>query len=720
MAVPTDPKGSTTLYLTFPDNATTAILYGCGIGTGQNVYPGACAIGGVMTGLCNLALPAFLLGFAVAAQSYQPLYEIVNDEGVVALVVTAGLVYYDAVFSEAAANKQMNWGALSSLGQILFTTGCSKALQWAELQIAEGEIEDEIPFSGWIMVAVNIATTAAQLAQTISEIASSPWFIDNTIATTITSEITLYPDPRKSAWPSVPDGSTATCIAKLIYRDQSRPVLSQSLTLSSEELNESSLIFDFPDNTLGGEVKFEVDFYIDTWMAAKAYTTFVDNDETNAASVSLYLIDIPIPLTADTEYAQADLLIYEDSTFQWEKTTEVPTGTILDADNSNSGNAISKWVGLALSQRYASVGLSWRSYGTGLTDATTKASNTQLYAFENFNIPERPMSQVKFTDYGFTGPSMLVYDVYPPKFKMVDGNWVTDDDGNLVPDPTSVDLGDYYLDPRKAENSLVDGGDGGYHLRKIDLSQSGNINPDAEDLLSYGRFPYFPDHISIHPSGNVIGISQQYRKVMITPLAQSGSADGELPVARNFAGTALEAARPGLLFRPIAVSSSYDGTILVLDSIRSEAQRETRIQAFDLIGRPVNAFKDDLGAGSPFLDLPTDVTYLDMVAVGNQKMTYIYVLSYANDGGSVSDYQLAVYQYGEQAPASNPLFTNTGINASRIQVDMWHSLYTLNYDMITDAAGNPSGPTGTGVGPYGQTLPSVGNWLPSNDDTTRG
>ena len=51
---------------------------------------------------------------------------------------------------------------------------------------------------------------------------------------------------------------------------------------------------------------------------------------------------------------------------------------------------------------------------------------------------------------------------------------------------------------------------------------------------------------------------------------------------------------------------------------------------------------------------------------------------------------------------------------------MWHSLYTLNYDMITDAAGNPSGPTGTGVGPYGQTLPSVGNWLPSNDDTTRG
>ncbi len=714
MAVPTDPKGETDIYITFPEGATSAKIYGCGIGTGQNTYPKACTIGGVMTGICNLALPSFLLGFAVAAQSYKPLYKIVNDKGVVALMVTAGVMYYDVVFSEAAANKKMNWGALSSLGQILFTTGCSKALAWAEKQMAEGEIEDEIPFSGWIMVAINIATTVAQLAETITEVATSPWHIDNTISTTINSEVTLHHDPRSQGWPIVPAGSTATCVGKMIFKNQSRPVVSKTMTLTADDLNKATFVFDFPSNTLGGEVKFEADFYIDDWLAGKAYTSFMENNEADTAEVSLYLVEIPVPLNSESIYSPAYLLTNQDDQLVWEESTDAPTGTILDANNANSGNAISKWVGLSLSQRYGGLGLSWKSFGTGLSDASTGASNTQLYAFQNVDIPESSTNNAKFTDYGFTGQAMLVYDVYPPSFKMTaDGQWELDSNGKLIPDPDSVNLGDYYLDPRKANNSIFDGGDGGYHLRKVDITGTTNFDPNDPNLLSHGRFPYFPDHLAIHPSGHVIGISQQYSKVMITQLSIDGAADADLPVARDFAGTAQEADRDGLLFHPIAVSSTYDGTILILDSISQDNFAHTRIQAFDLLGRPVNAFLDPTdGSPSPFLELPNDVTYLDMIAVGNKKMTYMYVLYYEADGSAPSDYKMSIYQYGETAPTSNPLVTTEGVAASRIQVDMWHTMYSLNYEMITDGDGNPSGPSGTGVGPHGQTLPSVNAWTP--------
>ena len=139
-----------------------------------------------------------------------------------------------------------------------------------------------------------------------------------------------------------------------------------------------------------------------------------------------------------------------------------------------------------------------------------------------------------------------------------------------------------------------------------------------------------------------------------------------------------------------------------------------RVQAFDLLGNPVNRFFDANGQPSSFLNLSTtgDNTYLDVVAVGDQKMTYIYVLYYTGDGGAVADYHMAIYQYGTTAPASNPLVTTDGIAAAKLAVDMWHSAYTLNYQLVTDGQGNPAGPQTSSTGPSGRTVPSVSEWLP--------
>jgi hypothetical protein len=81
------------------------------------------------------------------------------------------------------------------------------------------------------------------------------------------------------------------------------------------------------------------------------------------------------------------------------------------------------------------------------------------------------------------------------------------------------------------------------------------------------------------------------------------------------------------------------------------------------------------------------------------------------DGSDPSDYKVAIYQYGDQAPAVNPLVETSGVPAARLAVDMWHSLYTLNYAMTAND-GVSAGPVGAGTGPAGRTVPSISEWLP--------
>jgi hypothetical protein len=93
-------------------------------------------------------------------------------------------------------------------------------------------------------------------------------------------------------------------------------------------------------------------------------------------------------------------------------------------------------------------------------------------------------------------------------------------------------------------------------------------------------------------------------------------------------------------------------------------------------------------------------------------MTYIYVLYYTGSGASPADYNMAIYTYGLTPPKTNPLVTTNAISAARLAVDMWHSAYTQNFAMVTDAHGNPAGPKSANTGPAGRTVPSVSMWLP--------
>ena len=126
----------------------------------------------------------------------------------------------------------MNWKALASLASTIFNWAFGKVLVEIEKDLAEGAVTDSIPFAGWLVVAVNIATGVAQLAQTIVEVATSPWNIQHSLSTSITTNVVIKPDPRHNSFPRG-DGKR-TYKVKMIYKDEIRPTQRAAHTSSGD------------------------------------------------------------------------------------------------------------------------------------------------------------------------------------------------------------------------------------------------------------------------------------------------------------------------------------------------------------------------------------------------------------------------------------------------------------------------------------------------------
>jgi hypothetical protein len=94
------------------------------------------------------------------------------------------------------------------------------------------------------------------------------------------------------------------------------------------------------------------------------------------------------------------------------------------------------------------------------------------------------------------------------------------------------------------------------------------------------------------------------------------------------------------------------------------------------------------------------VTYLDLAV---EMQGFIYVLSYTGQGKAVDDYKLDLYDplghFLSRTPdrAKDP--NAKGVNGARLIVDMFRSMYTLNFEHF--------------LGPNDRTEPSVSTWLPT-------
>ncbi len=722
-------EGGLEVEFEFPERATRADILAGGLGTGRRDLPRATIVGGVMTGLMNFTVPALMLGFSAAIQRSQPLYAIMDDAAIKVVLAVGYLGHkVEGIIKTSVEKQSADFRDMTSLSGVLFGQACRKLLAYAMVESGAEEAEHAVPFVGWIMLAIDLAAGIAQAAETTAEVCVSPWVIENHISETITTVVHVHPDPRNKAFPQgyadyVQKGAAMrSWQVRMVFRDAQRPTVRSADSGDFNDPTAQSLTARFPGNTLGGQVKFEAEFYIGTWLAARATTGWMDNDGPTVSTLDMYLVQTPVPLSSASVYHHSAILSYRGDRYTFISRDQPPTATRWRAGTNvdSTTGAIMDLSGLTLSQRFGLLGLSWSGVGLGMPECGhPSGGGAELYGFASLNIPGTPMNDVRFANCAFRDKTRLVYDVFPPKFLQDarTGQWVlAGTPQQPVADPADRRLGDYFVDPSKSNDKVYTIAAGrGYHLRRIDLHATGDFDTNANNSLSWGRFAYFPDYVTMHPSGHVIGVNSQYHKLMALRLEPQGLPDAEVPLCRYGSGKAQNEDRPGLMFRPLAVACTYDGTVIVLEESRTEQTVVARLGAYNLDLNPVRGFP---GRGTQqrsfflYLDDMSDFTLLDMAAVGNQFLTYIYVLFHAGDGRDPQQYQLALYEISSSTANTKPLVVTRGVAAGKIAVDMWHTAYTLNFETVTDAAGNPAGPKAPGAPPGGRSVPSVSMWLP--------
>ncbi len=699
LAIPDEgDPGTLTITLTFPEGAVSARLYGSGFGfQGSDPHPGTIFLATLFTALFNLGIPAIFLALAAQELAQETLFKSVeksaaedNMQKFVKFLKEAAQEFLPGLVEQGVTSGSIapDLSKLYDIGKFIFDEAAEPVIVWMAAQISAEEAVDEIPFVGWAIAAMNIAVDIAQIGETMGEIISSPWQITNTISTSINTNVTIHPDPRNQAFPQ---GSSPSYTFKAIYQnDKRRTVVKHEAAIGNPIRTQFR-------NKLGGHVKFELDFFTEDKLAGKAVSGWMLNTEANTAQVTLYLVEFPVPLTSDTDYHQLSQLEYAGGHYQWALSGNAPTQT---------RNSIRQ--GITLSQRHGKLGWCWAAYGTPLTNCGSGQSGQNLYLMQSLDIPGAEGMRVKSPQCGYATQTNIIYDPYPAKFEMgANGKWVMQ--GKYPkPDPNSIDLGAYYVDPTYAIPPPSEPGaeyGSGYHLRKIDLDSSGSVNPGG---VSCGRFPSNPDpskgnaaqipppdSVAIHPSGYAVAVNSKTHKLYIVKLELNGVPDIQAPMALSYAGSAQNPYRPGLLADAIAVTCTSEGTILVLEDLVTIGSNEARIQAFNLDGSLVPFFANHTSFP---LAKTNNRRYLDIATVGGHKQTYIYVLFYEGEGAQIENYQIEIYRFGPQiAYTTSPFITKVGVAAAKLAVDMWHTVYTLNYKTVSGTSNQ---------------VPSLSEWTP--------
>jgi hypothetical protein len=115
------------------------------------------------------------------------------------------------------------------------------------------------------------------------------------------------------------------------------------------------------------------------------------------------------------------------------------------------------------------------------------------------------------------------------------------------------------------------------------------------------------------------------------------------------------------------------------------------MQGFDLLGNPAPIF----AGNSATAPVRTEASPVTCLAIATESKGFIYVLKYVGDGSQPADYLLDIY-----APDGSFLSQTAGLPAGGIAVDLWRTLYTLDYAPIAKPQGE-------------RTEPSVSFWTPT-------
>jgi hypothetical protein len=664
----------TTISFKWPANASSVKILAGGLGRTGGIegqdgkYYGSwdgqvCAPGAIMTGIFNLGIPVvcMLMGAAVETSSLSKL----ASSSFSAVLDVAGAIVGGPVSSALqGGNTTTLMMAFADVIPRLLLDLPDLAF-WMSVEFGEAAAEEATPIFGWIALAVSEATNLALLVQTSVEVALSPAVFEIDVTRAIDAQWTLLPDiNHQNTWPreathyevlaTFKDGTSRTTAGEMTTSPQTGPI-----TVSFDSAHENRL----PG---GGRVHFTANFYSNTgWLCGSAHT-----DEISAAIPGnlltvpqMAITEVVVSLTPTTIYQFDRKLVYDTQSGAraWSTEGGAPTATINSLSSSNIGNSLANLVKLTLSQNTSELGYTWQASGQNIPLAGQDAPDSaQVLTFQTIDNGAKPDDRLTFGPSGFSSGPLLVFDLLSPASGA----------GN-----------NFWIDPRN----------NAYHVRQVLLGHAGAF--DLATGQSLGRFHQQLDAAAVHPSGALVGVSTSNHRLEVLPLGKAAVADAQAPLANIYAGYG---SRPGLLHSPIAVVANPAGaSVVVLEEADDNFNDGgARLQALDLSGNPVPLFAGRTSAVALLRAESAPVTLLDL---GIESKGYLYVLKYVGDGSQVADYLLDIYN-----PDGSWLAQTAGLSAGKMAVDVWRTMYTLNFEVLT----KPDG---------GRTEPSVSIWLPSTN-----
>jgi len=656
-------QGQTADYtFTMPSNATYAKLLAGGIGLGGPRSAMVEEMGVALTTVFELGVPSILLlSTAALSDSGESLRRLYLSSAVITGVVKA---FFTLVASKS--DYDLN-GILSNaaalLANMLVQAGFQNIVTVLALAISQSAVLDAIPFAGWIANAINIASTAALLAQTTAEVSTSPWVYENKLQATHDIDVVISHDPNNFQFPA-----TATHYEVRAQFSDSDVRKSGPVALPGTSVS-APITYTFTGVPSGNTLDLTVGFYAATdWLAGHAELNGVTNLTPvgqTAQKIAITIQEELVPLDRNSVYTHKDKLVFAGGVHQWQAAA-APTATLADLDVGVTGSAVSELGNISVSQTVGAAAYVWRSLSPGVTNCLSGGAPSQLYTLQNVSLTQDAEAGLKFSGCGFSVKPYVLLDL----LGAADGTG-----RNFVIAPAT---------------------DGNWYARRFVLNDSGTFDVAAGQ--SYGRLPMAVDSAVLHPKGYILGINRSTSKLFQLKLAPTAVNDAVAPDALLFAGPATSLAsaeaNANLLINPRAVALGSDGQVIVLEDISTlpagtaPAGARGRLRAFSEFGNPIKYFGGSYGA--LLTAEPTPVTYLDM---GIENRGYIYVLSYANDGHAATDYRMDIYN-----PDGTFLVRTTGVAAARLAVDLWRNVNTLNFETFT--------------GPGGRLEPSISEWIP--------
>lgn len=662
IAIPLPPQ-PTDFAITFhPEAHRVVVSFG---GIGQEPFDvQRDIIGIVLTSIFNLAIPAAFIVIGVAVDQFS------NWSDIQKKVVDANDAVIEAFaqgpIAGAVAGGSSLEDLLATLGNIagslllqLLASKTSAILNafFAEAN-AEGAVEKEVAWIGWVAQAIGAAADIASISETIAHVAGSPATMSVEIVRTMNVCVTINNDPNHEG--HFPETATEYVIT-LTYDDGPAYTYHGAMDATTQA---SPIVHTFPSLPAGGSLTVLACFYSSTgWLAGKGQLQSVvalpsqGNDTLILPSFSIkeYLV----PLTASTTYGLKEKLASRDGKHIWVSPQDGGSVTATESDLSRSpiGNNLGSLASLGLNEPLSAIGYLYEASGENIPLANTADPYSgQLFVYQNVSDNADPESGLKQCTTGHVYKTLLAY-----------------------PPPTAVNpvADGFLMEPVDTVRSSM-------YLRKLSLA------PGEPFLLfpnkAFGRFTGPQDDLAIHPSGYAVALSKEpYCKLQILRLGVL-FLDADAPVARIRGG---QGTRSGLLSQPVALSCGLS-TVFVLQT--SPDHPQGAIVAFDLNGNPVSCFAGVSVA--PLRDEgAANVVVLDISVEGKG---FLYVLKYLNPVSillSASDYRLDIYN-----PDGSFLTQVPGISAARLQVDLWRNLYTLTYEIVQGTA---------------RTEPSIALWIPS-------